>query len=146
MWWRLRGHKWRHNMAHTRCMLDKQDYMHARTDKHVILIAFPRKQWFVNALWCCVTLTLSVLLSFVKSATVKAALFLGAQTELHLPATLKSCDSLKVRSCYMQPVLCPGVRHLQQYDDMRTVGARIAKNVRVFHSFWLFCVCVCVCV
>jgi hypothetical protein len=25
-----KGHKWRHNMAHTRCMLDKQDYTHAQ--------------------------------------------------------------------------------------------------------------------
>jgi hypothetical protein len=31
MWWRPRGHKWRHNMAHTRCILDKQGYMNART-------------------------------------------------------------------------------------------------------------------
>jgi hypothetical protein len=30
MWGRLRGHKWRHNIAHTRCMLDKQGYMHVR--------------------------------------------------------------------------------------------------------------------
>jgi hypothetical protein len=29
MWWRVRGHKWCH-MAHTRCMLDKQAYMHLR--------------------------------------------------------------------------------------------------------------------
>ena len=29
-WWRVRGHKWRYTMAHTRCMLDKQDYMHTR--------------------------------------------------------------------------------------------------------------------
>ena len=29
MWWSQRVHKWRHNMAHTRCMLDKQVYMHA---------------------------------------------------------------------------------------------------------------------
>ena len=28
---RLRGHKWRHNMAHTRCMLDKPGYPYART-------------------------------------------------------------------------------------------------------------------
>jgi hypothetical protein len=26
MWWNQRGHKWCHSMAHTRCMLDKQDY------------------------------------------------------------------------------------------------------------------------
>jgi hypothetical protein len=24
------GHKWRHNMAHTRCLLDKQDCVSAR--------------------------------------------------------------------------------------------------------------------
>ena len=29
IWWSQRSHKWRHNMAHTRCMLDKQGYMHA---------------------------------------------------------------------------------------------------------------------
>ena len=29
MWWSHGGHKWRHNMAHTRCMLDKQGYTHA---------------------------------------------------------------------------------------------------------------------
>ena len=42
IWWNLRGHKWRHNMAHTRCMLDKQGYVHllactrtqARARKH----------------------------------------------------------------------------------------------------------------
>ena len=27
---RDRDHKWRHNMAHMRCMMDKQGYMHAR--------------------------------------------------------------------------------------------------------------------
>jgi hypothetical protein len=26
------GNKWRHNMAHTRCMLDKQGYTHAHAD------------------------------------------------------------------------------------------------------------------
>ena len=30
MWWSQRGHKLRHNMAHTRCMLDKQGYLHSR--------------------------------------------------------------------------------------------------------------------
>jgi hypothetical protein len=28
IWCRPRGHKWRHNMAHTRCVLDYQGYMH----------------------------------------------------------------------------------------------------------------------
>jgi hypothetical protein len=28
--WSQRCHKWRYNMAHTSCMLDKQGYMHAR--------------------------------------------------------------------------------------------------------------------
>ena len=31
MWWNQRGQKWRHNMAHTLCMLDKQGYTHAHT-------------------------------------------------------------------------------------------------------------------
>jgi hypothetical protein len=64
MWCSQKGHKWRHNMAHTPCMLDKQDYIHAhactrsrartptrtyaRTGKYVMLIAFPRQQWFAN--------------------------------------------------------------------------------------------------
>jgi hypothetical protein len=47
-----RGHKWRHNMANTRCMLGKQGYTLARacscprthTDKYLILIAFTRQQ------------------------------------------------------------------------------------------------------
>jgi hypothetical protein len=30
MRWSQRGHKWRYNMAHTSCILDKQDYTHAR--------------------------------------------------------------------------------------------------------------------
>jgi hypothetical protein len=30
--WGLRGHKWRHKMAHTRCMLDKQGYTHTHTN------------------------------------------------------------------------------------------------------------------
>jgi hypothetical protein len=30
MWWSQRGHKWRHYIAHTRCMSDKQDYTHRR--------------------------------------------------------------------------------------------------------------------
>jgi hypothetical protein len=30
MWWSQRGHKWRHNMTHTCCMLDKQGCTHAR--------------------------------------------------------------------------------------------------------------------
>ena len=29
MWCSQRGHKWRHHMAHSRCVLDKQGYMHA---------------------------------------------------------------------------------------------------------------------
>jgi hypothetical protein len=71
MWWSQKGHKSRHNMAHTRCMLDKQGYTQARactsslirpatrtharkhsyalthtlthTDKCVILFAFSRQ-------------------------------------------------------------------------------------------------------
>ena len=56
IWLSQRGHKLRHNMAHTRCMLDKQSYTrvrtyapghtlactHAHTHTHVF-IAFPRK-------------------------------------------------------------------------------------------------------
>jgi hypothetical protein len=30
IWWSQRDHKWRQNMAHTSCMLDKQAYMHSR--------------------------------------------------------------------------------------------------------------------
>ena len=76
MWWSTRGHKWRHNMAHTLCMLDKQAYMHvhtctrprvrvhalthAHTDQWVILIAFPRQQLFANAPQCYVVRTLPV--------------------------------------------------------------------------------------
>jgi hypothetical protein len=29
IWCSQKSHKWRHNMAHTSCMLDKQGYMHA---------------------------------------------------------------------------------------------------------------------
>ena len=72
------GHRC-HNMAHTRCVLDKQGYMcmhaptrpvthmhahkrtHARTDQHVKLIAFPRQQWFANAPQYYVVRTLPVL-------------------------------------------------------------------------------------
>ena len=52
MRWSQRGHKRRHNMAHNKCMLDKQGYMHAHahapghTHKYVILIAFPQQQLF----------------------------------------------------------------------------------------------------
>jgi hypothetical protein len=31
IWWSQAGHRWRHNMAHTSCMLDKQGYTHVRT-------------------------------------------------------------------------------------------------------------------
>jgi hypothetical protein len=50
MWWSQRDHKCLHKMAHTRCMLDKQDYKHALTPalahtyKYVIFIAFSRQQ------------------------------------------------------------------------------------------------------
>jgi hypothetical protein len=74
MWWRPRGHKWRHNMAHTRCVMDLQGYMnlyagtlpracvptctHAPACTHRPIsntrIAFPRKQWFRER--ACVTL------------------------------------------------------------------------------------------
>ena len=59
-------------MAHTRCMLHKQSYMHSRactrpraraqagTHKHVILIAFPRQRWFANAPQYYVICTLPV--------------------------------------------------------------------------------------
>jgi hypothetical protein len=70
MWRSLIDHTWRHNMAHTSCMPDKQDYMHAHayihapgypqarthaqahTDKYVIRIAFPQQKWFANAFRC----------------------------------------------------------------------------------------------
>ena len=68
MWWSQRGHKRRHNMAHTRCMLDKRDnthsyahahalmhpHKHARThastqrDKCVIITALLRHKWLAN--------------------------------------------------------------------------------------------------
>ena len=37
MWWRPRGHKWRHNMAHTRFMLHAHApvYPHARTHRPI---------------------------------------------------------------------------------------------------------------
>jgi hypothetical protein len=31
IWRSQKGHKWRHNMAHARCMLEKQGYTHARS-------------------------------------------------------------------------------------------------------------------
>ena len=72
------GHKWRHNMAHTRWKLDKQGYTHAgvctcprawaptgthahaHTDTFIIRIAFPLQKWFANAYQCYVTRTLPV--------------------------------------------------------------------------------------
>ena len=71
IWWSQRDHKWRHNMAHTSCMLKKQDYVYtrvrARTHTHtiyIIFIAFPRQQWFANGAQCYVICTLSVLLTW----------------------------------------------------------------------------------
>jgi hypothetical protein len=64
------GHKWRNNMAHTRCMLDKQGYTRARahththTHRYVILIAFPRQKWFANTPHCYIVHSLSVLFSY----------------------------------------------------------------------------------
>ena len=47
MWWCQRGHKWRHNMAHTICMLDKQGYTtRARTRLSVTL--------YVHCLCCLI--------------------------------------------------------------------------------------------
>jgi hypothetical protein len=34
MWSIQRGHKWRHSMAHKRCMLGKQDHTHAHVNAH----------------------------------------------------------------------------------------------------------------
>ena len=81
--WRQRCHKWRHNVAHTSCMLDKLRYIHPRTrrrtckthalgitharactrthKKYVRFIAFPRQQWFANASQCYV---IHIFLSF----------------------------------------------------------------------------------
>jgi hypothetical protein len=42
-----------YNKAHALCMLDNYGYMCTHS-KHVILIAFPRQQWFSNAPWCYV--------------------------------------------------------------------------------------------
>ena len=80
-----RGHKWRRSMAHTRCMLDKQDYTHARTctrplsrasthalthlrarahihtQTNIILIAFSWQQWFAKGPHCYAIRTLPVL-------------------------------------------------------------------------------------
>ena len=69
-----RGHKWRHNMAHTRCMLDKQDctqaractlpHTHTHTHRNIILTAFLRQQSFAPAARCYVIRTLPVLSCF----------------------------------------------------------------------------------
>jgi hypothetical protein len=40
LWWNRRGHKWRYNMAHTRCMLDKQGYNDSRTHLNVTLYVY----------------------------------------------------------------------------------------------------------
>ena len=76
IWLSQRGNKWRHNMAHTSCMLDKQGYMHAlacrhsragHTHKYVVFIVFPWQQWFARAPQCYVIRTLSCyLLLLVK--------------------------------------------------------------------------------
>ena len=62
MSWSQRGHKWSHNMAHTRWMLDKPGYMHAqastsprsrthaRTHTQILtLIAFPRQECLLES-------------------------------------------------------------------------------------------------
>ena len=73
IWWSQREHEWRHNMAHTLCMLDMQGYMHTRVRAHarthiqiVNRTAFPRQQWFANAPQCYVLHTLSVRLVVFK--------------------------------------------------------------------------------
>ena len=76
--WSQRGYRWRHNMASTRCILDKQGYtractlprtssptrthVHTRTDKYVILFAFPQQRWLANAPQCYVIPKLPVCL------------------------------------------------------------------------------------
>ena len=45
MWW---GHKWRHNIAHTICMLDTQGYMHARSCKRTRARANARTRTHTN--------------------------------------------------------------------------------------------------
>jgi hypothetical protein len=64
--WSQRGHKWRHNMAHTSNMLDKQGYTYARTGKYIILIAFPRQHWFRARVSILRSHTLPILLKNVK--------------------------------------------------------------------------------
>jgi hypothetical protein len=38
MWWGVRGHKWRHNIAHTRFTLDKQGYTQALKRMHTLTL------------------------------------------------------------------------------------------------------------
>jgi hypothetical protein len=77
--WSQRGHKWRHNLAQTPCMQDKQGYIRARTcthpcththlrrsartytNKYKTLTVFPRRQWFANAPQCDIIRTLPAL-------------------------------------------------------------------------------------
>ena len=61
IWCSQEDRKWRHSMAHTRCMLNKQGYVNARTrtrahprtraraHTHIIPIAFRQQQLFANA-------------------------------------------------------------------------------------------------
>ena len=66
--WRIHVACWKSKATCTYAHAHSQapGYMHARThahaDQYVILIAFPRQQWFANAPQCCFTRTLPVLL------------------------------------------------------------------------------------
>jgi hypothetical protein len=52
-------HKWRHNMAHTRCMLDKQGYMHTRacTRPRVRVSIHACTHWQICNTYCFSTAT-----------------------------------------------------------------------------------------
>ena len=49
MQWSQRGYKWRHSIAYTLCMLDKQDYTHAGACMHTHAPEQPHKHLRTHA-------------------------------------------------------------------------------------------------
>jgi hypothetical protein len=59
MWWRTRGHKWRHNMVHTRCSwIGKATCTHAHAHAHAPECPHARTHRPISNIYCFFTATM----------------------------------------------------------------------------------------
>ena len=91
MWWRPRSHKWCHIHTHTRCMLDKQGYMHA----HAQALGHPHARSHTHRQIC--------------------------NTYFFSTATIVTRTRLTLTLCVLSPPVCTSFLSLHSYLDWHAV-------------------------